>query len=387
VPPALVGSYVAAIPPSPTSESLRLGGRFDLTTTAAGSFSATLQLGSAKSKAKGPLQVSPTGATGTAVFARKNAPSIAITFELDPMAGPGEFDLGGTADDGQASHPFEGVRLVVPSANRQGYHSFGLLLDESLRGALTVPQGSGFGAGTVSNKGRVTFAGRAADGAPYTSATIVGKEGDIPVYFSVPVLRTNSVIAGTVRQEVATINGLAGDLLWTRAAAVASAKTRSYRAGFDAVQVALSGGLYAGPAAEGVIAGLPAGNNNVKVSFENRALIEGALAEVTFTIENTGGVKQRVTLPAAGSVGNPARVTFKLGAKPAGLFSGGFTLTGATPALSRKASYQGLFVRLPSGDYFGAGYFLLSQPPEPGQTVKTAAELSGEVVVEAAFGM
>lgn len=386
VPSALVGSYVTAIAPSPTSDALRLGGRLDLTTTAAGSFSATLQLGTVKSKAKGPLQVSPTGATGTAIFKRKNAPSIEIAFELDTLAGAGEFDITGTAHEGLVSHPFEGVKLTIPTANRLGLHSFGLLLDDSLRGALTIPQGSGFGAATVSNKGRVAFVGRTADGGAYTSASVMGREGDIPVYFSAPVLRTGNALVGIVRQEVASINGLAGDLLWSRAAALPKAKTRSYRSGFDTVPVALLGGLYAGPTSGAVIAGLPAGNNNVAIAFENRALIEGALAEVTFTIANAGGIRQRVTLPAAGSLGNPARVSFKLGTKPAGLFSGGFTLTGATPALSRKAVYQGLFVRLPSGEYFGSGYFMLSQPPEPGQTVKTATELSGEVVVEAVSG-
>lgn len=387
VPTALVGHYVAAIPSSASSEALRLGGRLDLTTTAAGSFSATLQLGTTKSRARGPLQVSPTGATGTAIFTRQNAPSIEVAFVLDPQAEAGEFDVTGTAHDGLASHSFEGVRLTIPSANRLGMHSFGLLLDDSLRGALTVPQGSGFGAATVTNRGRVALVGRTADGASYTSASGIGREGDIPVYFSAPILRTGNAIVGTVRQEVAGINGMEGDLLWSRAAALANAKTRSYRGGFDGVPVTLSGGLYAGPTPGSVIAGLPTGSNNVAITFENRALIEGALADLTFTIANAGGVRQRVTLPVMGSAGNPSRVSFKLGARPAGHFSGGFILDGATPALSRRAVYQGLFVRLPTGEYFGSGYFLLSQPPEPGQTVRTATELSGDVVVEAVDGM
>ncbi len=384
VPPALVGSYVATISPSLATGAFDVGGRLDLTTTSAGSFSATLQLGTARLRAKGPIQVSATGAEGSAVFIRRNAPAIEVAFLLAPLAEPGEPDIEGTAHDGQSNQPLKGVRLVSSRADRVGLHSFGLLLDESLRGALSVPQGAGFGTANFSIHGRVAFAGRTADGGIYTSSSIVGREGEVPVYLSAPILRTDNVLTGSVHQEVGAINGLAGDLRWTRVAASSSTTIRSYRSGFHAAPVMLHGGLYAGPAVGAAIAGLPAGNNNVTLALENRALIEGVLAEITFTIANAGGVRQRVFLPAAGTEANPASISFNLGARPAGSFNGAFTIAGATPALARRAAYQGLFVRLPSGNYFGAGYFMLAQPPEPGQTVRTATEMSGEVIVEAA---
>jgi N-acetylneuraminic acid mutarotase len=388
VPPTLVGQHLAAIDPDPSSSVFSLGGRFELTTTSAGSFTAALQLGSATLRSRGPLEVGLDGASGVATFARRNATPLTVSFELDPAADPGVLDFSGEVADGVISVGFAGVRAAGATTDRAGAHTFGLLLDQANRGALNIPQGAGFGTATIASSGRVSFAGRTAEGSTYTAASILGREGDIPVYFSAPSSGTGSAVAGLIRHEIATaspfIHGLAGDLKWSRAVALAAARTRSYRAGFDAVAVQLTGGLYAGPISGGIIANLPAQNNNVAISFESRAVIEGALAQTTFTVANAGGVRQRVTLPAAGSAANPAGVTFKLAARPAGSFNGGFTVAGASSALNRQASYGGQFVRIPTGDFFAAGYFLLAQPPEAGQTVRTAPELSGEVIIETA---
>jgi hypothetical protein len=137
------------------------------------------------------------------------------------------------------------------------------------------------------------------------------------------------------------------------------------------------GGTYAGPATGGIIGGLPDVKPNLEIFFENRALIEGTLASQTLTIENAGGVRQRVIIPAV----NPAGVTFRLDSAP-GSFSGGFTVAGATPALTRRAVFQGLFVRMASGSFTPVGYFLLAQPPEPGVPVSAAPELSGQVLFD-----
>jgi len=388
VPLTLLGQHLAAIDPDPSSSVLSLGGRFELTTTSAGSFTAALQLGSATLRTRGPLQVDLNGASGVATFARRNATPLTVSFELDPAAEPGVLDFSGEVADGASSVGFAGVRAAGATTDRAGAHTFGLLLDRANRGALNIPQGAGFGTATIASSGRVSFAGRTAEGSTYTAASILGREGDIPVYFSAPSSGTGNAVAGLIRHEIATaspfIHGVAGDLKWSRAVALAAARTRSYRAGFDAVAVQLTGGLYAGPTTDGIIANLPAQNNNVAISFESRAVIEGALAQTTFTVANAGGVRQRVTLPAAGSAANPAGVTFKLAARPAGSFNGGFTVAGASSALNRQASYGGQFVRIPTGDFFAAGYFLLAQPPEAGQTVRTAPELSGEVIIETA---
>jgi N-acetylneuraminic acid mutarotase len=388
VPLTLLGQHLAAIDPDPSSSVLSLGGRFELTTTSAGSFTAALQLGSATLRTRGPLQVDLDGASGVATFARRNATPLTVSFELDPAAEPGVLDFSGEVADGASSVGFAGVRAAGATTDRAGAHTFGLLLDRANRGALNIPQGAGFGTATIASSGRVSFAGRTAEGSTYTAASILGREGDIPVYFSAPSSGTGNAVAGLIRHEIATaspfIHGVAGDLKWSRAVALAAARTRSYRAGFDAVAVQLTGGLYAGPTTDGIIANLPAQNNNVATSFESRAVIEGALAQTTFTVANAGGVRQRVTLPAAGSAANPAGVTFKLAARPAGSFNGGFTVAGASSALNRQASYGGQFVRIPTGDFFAAGYFLLAQPPEAGQTVRTAPELSGEVIIETA---
>jgi hypothetical protein len=78
---------------------------------------------------------------------------------------------------------------------------------------------------------------------------------------------------------------------------------------------------------------------------------------------------------------NPAKIGFALDARVAGAFNGSFTLPGVTKVLDRKAVYQGMFVRLPSGSFFAAGYYLMAQPPQPGVTVLATPELSGQVSI------
>jgi hypothetical protein len=214
----------------------------------------------------------------------------------------------------------------------------------------------------------------------------MGREGDLPVFLSVVSVGTAGGVAGMAEARLAPLhNGLEGGLAWTRAAASSVSKTRSYRAGFGAVALSVVGGLYQGPASGGIIAGLPNKIGNAKVSFENRALIEGNVADLVFTIANAGGVKQKVTVPVFNAAlpvnPNPAKISFVLDAKVAGAFNGSFTLPGATTALDRKAGYQGMFVRLPSGSFFAAGYYLIAQPPQPGVVMGSVPELSGRVLV------
>ncbi len=390
LPPALVGTYGGWFGKVDGMPGGGVGGRVDVSVTSSGSYSASLISGTDSRTAKGPVNVSLDGASLriVATFVRAGSPSIVADLIVvgAPLVGQlevsGPILVSGTGQPGTV----EGVKLATVEPARVGTYTFGLLLDEAHDGVLAVPQGDGFGTCNLLATGRATLVGRAADGSAYTAAAVMGREGDLPVFLPVASVGTAGGIAGMAEVRLASLNnGLEGGLAWTRAVASSVSKTRSYRAGFGPVALNVVGGLYQGPASGGIIAGLPNKSGNAKVSFENRALIEGNVADLVFRIENAGGVKQKVTVPlfnAALPVNpNPAKIGFALDARVAGAFNGSFTLPGVTKVLDRKAVYQGMFVRLPSGSFFAAGYYLMAQPPQPGVTVLATPELSGQVSI------
>jgi N-acetylneuraminic acid mutarotase len=390
LPPALVGTYGGWFGKVDGMPGGGVGGRVDLAITPSGSFSASLISGTDSRTARGPVNVSLDGASLriVATFVRAGSPSIVADLIVVGAPLVGQLEISGPILVSGTGQPgtVEGVKLATVEPARVGMYTFGLLLDEAHDGVLAVPQGDGFGTCNLLATGRATLVGRAADGSAYTAAAVMGREGDLPVFLSVGSVGTAGGVAGMAEVRQAPLNdGLEGGLAWTRAAASSVSKTRSYRAGFGPVALNVVGGLYQGPASGGIIAGLPNKSGNAKVSFENRALIEGNVADLVFRIENAGGVKQKVTVPlfnAALPVNpNPAKIGFALDARVAGAFNGSFTLPGVTKVLDRKAVYQGMFVRLPSGSFFAAGYYLMAQPPQPGVTVLATPELSGQVSI------
>jgi len=60
-----------------------------------------------------------------------------------------------------------------------------------------------------------------------------------------------------------------------------------------------------------------------------------------------------------------------------GAYSGGITLDNPTVALVRKPVFQGFIVHLGAGIFRSAGYMLVPQLPQPGQTLATSPVLSG----------
>jgi hypothetical protein len=110
----------------------------------------------------------------------------------------------------------------------------------------------------------------------------------------------------------------------------------------------------------------------------------GTLADTfVFSIRNLGSsLAQTVTLPAAtDTLRNYNKFTFKFGTTPQGLFTGTFTIPNANKALIRNGKFAGIIVWTGSA-YLAPGYFLLSQPPQSGQTVATSPILSGQIMLE-----
>jgi hypothetical protein len=81
-----------------------------------------------------------------------------------------------------------------------------------------------------------------------------------------------------------------------------------------------------------------------------------------------------VSLPTSAAL-NPEKLSFKVDAK-SGAYSGGLTIANPNAALNRKTVFQGQVVHLGAGVFRSAGYMLVPQLPQPGQTLTTSPVLS-----------
>lgn len=402
VPPPVLGSYVGLIEMDPDFGE-GLGGRLDLTVTTKGAFSAKLKLGTGKvlsSKGQMLLDGDDTDFSGEAeaAFVRKGQPPLRLEFRIEGSSlNPVRYALSGELLDPSDDETAELTGVRSPGTGQteafQGYHTFGMKLPADRVGDLQVPQGHGFGGLTLSANGTASVVGRTADGGSFTVATLLGPEGDIPLRadFTLAPGALQGMPFVALNTPAADDDQVVGALGWTKLAAPVKSKERAYRAGFAGLELAVEGGRYPGVPAGSVVGGLDNQDDNARLAFAEGGLQDGEIEAFVFSIRNLSatGLSQKVTvLPFNDDLDpnpNPWRVAFKLLPKPAGQFSGSFVIPGLTKALNRNATFQGMMVRLSSGDYENLGYFLLAQPPQPGQTGATAPQLSGSVRLESAL--
>jgi len=398
----VVGTYFSIVDRNP-AVGANLGGRIDLTTTAAGAFTAKLTADGVAASLKGTLVPTVvagniTAIAGRADFVRKGKPTLRLDFQL----GINDNTFTGTLTevDTSTSQAFTGYRnkwlLPKDAAAYAGYYTFALEIPQSYVGDLDFPQGNGFGSYTVGVDGRYTCTGFTADGFAHSSAGFIGPVGAVGIYTLFKARVGSLVGEGDITPDGMTgaNNTFQGTLTWSKAAALATAKDQLYRKGFEPTTLTIIGGKYKAPVAGGVIAGLTNADNKARVAFDEGTLttgqIDGGVADtdmktntVVFTIKNTKvtGVVQTVIVPPA--VSNPNKFTFKLAAKPLGQYTGTAILLGNVATLNRTAKFSGMIVWNGTA-YIAPGYFLVNQLPEPGQTVTTSTVVSGHVNLEPA---
>ncbi|SKB06743.1 hypothetical protein SAMN02745166_04526 [Prosthecobacter debontii] len=407
VPVEAIGTFVARVERA-SDNAADLGGRIDLTTSSKGSFTAKLMAGTLAYAGKGYMTITEEDSEPVVnvsiQFLRKGAPTLEANLTLDLSQGPGyaEFQLLGSLSNPaieQSGVDVKGVRntwtkLDQPTAF-MGAYTYSLTIPEEDKGDETIPQGTGFGALTVTNKGTASFTGKTADGKPFTVATIIGRQGDIPLYcalaggagslVSIPEITTPGVGTGN-------LNGLSGIMSWSKPEG--STKERAYRDGFGKINLTLSGGLYQGAPVGGIVAGLVNTGptdmtaKNAWISFSEGGLADGDIETFSFLIMNrkVTSVGQTVVVakpnPKAGiDDPNPNSISFKLLSKPAGYFTGSFVIPNAVKSNVRKVTYQGTFVRHPDGSFDRVGYFLLPELPDVGEKITTTPMLSGQVLL------
>lgn len=411
VPAGAVGSYVARIERNAGVGDL--GGRLNLTTTTKGGVTAKLQVGTVSYTGKGRLvisEVSENPVVNVSIdFVKKGAPTLKATLLLDTaLESAQDFQITGSlvneATEGGTPAALSGVRntwtKVVKADRFKGDYTYGLSLPSGSVGLENIPQGYGYGSLVITDKGVATFKGKTSDGKAFTVASIVGPQGHIPFFYSVTavpgsLISIPRVVIPETPSETA-LNSLSGTVTWSKKAAGEKSKERAYRAGFaEPLDLALLGGLYRQPAAGGVVAGLPDNGTtdtqpNARLLFADGGLnLEVNVPNFDFTILNKKdtGIAQTVivakpNLKDPSNNPNPNSITFKLVNKPAGYFSGTFTLPHETKSLVRKSTFEGTFVRHTDGSFERIGFFLLPELPAAGGKLSTTPLLSGSVEVD-----
>jgi|GEM_PF-2159811 len=416
VPPLAVGTFLARIERD-VEIAGNQGGRLDLTVTSKGSFSAKLLSGNVAYTGKGNLNIEEVEGenqvSATISFIRKGFPTLAANVTLDvsdPMTSA--FQISGSladpaiatdeSEDGIAN--LSGVRNTWSTSNKPlsypGNYTYSLNLREDEVGSASIPQGYGFGAITVTDKGVGTFTGKTADGKAFTAASILGPQGHLP-FFCALVGNSGSLVSmpQVLLPDVPDtdeLNVISGVVSWSKPEVVdVKSKERAYRDGFEAFDLDLLGGEYEVPAAGGVVAALPdngptGAEANARLSFVDGGLADGDIDPFDFTIMNKKdtGITQTIIVPKFNAKvdpnPNPNTVTFKLVSKPAGYFSGTFIIPNEVKTLIRKVTYQGTFVRHQDGSFSRVGYFLLAElPDEDNEKVTTTPMLSGGVELDA----
>lgn len=366
-----------------------LGGRFDFTTSGTGTLSGSVQLGGSTYRFAGALDTEP-GVLPTAAItiARSGLTPVVFSLEIDPANSSVSGNLSVGASPAVAVTGWRNVWNATSSKADaiKGLYNFVLAIPSGELGNTAIPQGHGFGSFTISVSGPLTVSGKVADGTAFTASTFAGPNGEIVVFK--PLYANKGSVLGqlTVTADAPSAfvnNSLAGIVSWSRVAQT-SASARTYKAGFEPVELDAQGGKYMAPASGRNFLDKLDAPDNARLTFTGGGLDLAALfPDVTFRLGNTNAV----IMPTAGGTANQARATF-VPVPATGSFSGKFTLMDPDPlnaakTVSRVVTYQGLVLRHATGERTGHGYFLLPQLAQPTASPPTTATtspiLSGDV--------
>jgi ELWxxDGT repeat protein len=432
LPTGVVGTFNCLVERN-TGLNSNMGGRLDLTVATTGAFTGSLTLGTTKLPVKGELEASPTGAfdpraTITVKRAGKLTPlTLFIEFDgpTNTIGGNSQVndddpnDLGDVpniaAIDGwrQVWNSSTKVGVANPATGYMGLYNLGLRTGS---GPGSVPEGWGYASFTVAKDGKLSVAGKTADGEGITSATFVGPDGQVlvfqPLYMTTPKgsLRGQMTINAGAELLNPADNTLGGVLDWVRPEDTRKTPSRAYKKGFGHLGMPVEVDVFGGPWVPvtgdiHAVMGLPGSEfYNAEVVLDET---EEALADASqiAALWNTNDVndawppffrietKNKITLP----IPNPTGLKFAFaGAK--GTFNGSIALTDDNPrtipptgpqSVGRTLSFQGLIID-DGTDVYGVGNYMLPRLPGNGDanadpvvppTTSTTSEIfSGSVI-------
>ncbi|HAL73146.1 MAG TPA: hypothetical protein DCP71_15385 [Verrucomicrobiales bacterium] len=386
LPQNIVGTFVAALPRHDLNGGL--GGRMDLVTTTAGTYSGKVVMGGLTYSIKG-LLTSTVGVpvvTGSVSIPRAGKPApvpLQLSFTL---IGPAQ-SLTGTLGIGEDALGFSGWLNPWSKANTadayDGYHTFRLDLHNPPVGA---PVGKGFGSFTVAADGKTTISGRTADGETFTSASHLSQIGKL-MLFSMQKGKPQGSVVGEFRLNSQSDEDDANNVIvsnpeqlsWWKPEST-DPKARIYKDGVGPVDLIAVGGRYNAPVSPQVVLDMDAGASNALLVLTG-ASVDAASQPPGTLVDILAGNKAQPSAPLA------AKTTLTLNAK-LGTFTGKFSLLDANPReiaplqVPRAVTYQGIIVKTDSG-LRGHGYFLLPDLPSVSKqdTPTTSPIQSGAVTL------
>ena len=380
LPLGTVGSFAGALARD-AGVNDGLGGRFDVTTSTSGSFTGTLVNGAAVHKLSGKLLVHPSTLVPSAslTIARKNDTSLLLTFEIDTAN-----DRVQTASlqDGADTVAFTAWRNVLPTTDYQGYFTFAM---DMPGGNPTAPQGTGYGSFTIGANGKLTNAGKLADGIAFSTASFVGPLGEVLLH---QASATADTVVGALDITPGTPATLTGSVSWSRKAQASI--SRLYEDSFGPVTLVPVGGIYEKPLTTVPVMGLAytAGvtTTNATLTFTSGDFGTPSVApDVPVLIKPAGLTVVPPVAPLNGST-NVRKTTLKV-TPSSGMVSGGFTMVDANPLvpttnITRPGTWFGI-IFLEGGVQKSRGFFLLNNlPAVPGETKDNTDTISGKVVLQ-----
>jgi hypothetical protein len=307
------------------SNQVRLGssGAFTLALTDKGTYTASLRIGSKKSKASGKFNLEGT-ATNVIVRPGTNSLTVIWAVSLD-----GSEQITGTVSDGNWTAALAGDRAVFSKTNPAPFAGKYTFLMLGSPGSTLAPEGDTYGTASVDSNGLVKVKGYLADKTSLAAKVPVAGSGQWPLYASL-YSGKGAVLgwAGFTNQSATDFEGL---MSWNKPAL----PTAKYYPGGFSTEAALLGSRYAAPL----------GATNTVLNLTNSVvLLSGGNLSQSFTNDVILGLSSKVTNTSTHNL----KVSFTLSS---GLFSGSFTPTNETKAISFKGTV------LQKADY-GAGYFL-----------------------------
>lgn len=366
LPTGLVGTYRGLVEPNDLYNN-GYGGSLVVTVGKTGTFTGTLTRGKLRTAFKGALDTYPgeTFATVNLSLPRPApAPPLEFTFTVDSGRLDGSL---GHVDEEYASlwAQREWTALPAELASLPGTYNLPLLTEQT---SLTYPLGSGYLAVTLTDRGRLSYTGRLADGTGLTGSGIGTGAGLLPVH--------HLLYAGTgsVQGSLALVEGVSrfeALLDWIKSPQPPG--TRNHGNGFPRHGLSGQGTRYTPPVAGNLVLELPLTALNAQLDFSKGGLF------TSFTQYFTLAAGHLAQFPAGEF--NPHQIKMTLNAKT-GLITGTGTkldIDPLNPALNRQrpGSFSGLIIPYLGG---AEGHFLLPGSSTPGSPI-----YSGRLVLRAAM--
>lgn len=334
-----------------------VGGAVQLTVSALGGVSGRLFNGPTETGLSGTLDATARSRTVTCNIAipRKRTTPLTLSFSINGDTGAVD---GSISADGQTAG-FDGVRCPwskdIPAAAFSGSYTAALPISvgqspNPIGSEPDYPQGDGYLVVKVGATGTVSINGRLADGNKVALRTLLGTNGEIPLFLAAygkagsaegwaTISTGNRFVDGTLSFFKNPLNG-----------------TRSYKQGIPLHNLTAIGGLWTDPAPALVLGITDNGtDNNAQLAFTRAAINVAGLYAPDVRLKSSGGI----ALPSS----NPEKLALKI--TPAtGEFSGSFARLVSGKPVAPAASFFGVIVTRMNE---GRGHFNLALAPDSNQ--------------------